>query len=112
MGTTEGKDCTGDATLLPLECILRSKLASCAWLSASNASSNNCSFCNSDDFTNISNLPWILCLLYSANNSLNSDVLRLSSEKHEVCEGGDLCGMDSNLEPLLEDDLLQDFELL
>ena len=43
---------------------------------------------------------------------MNSDVLRLSSEKYEVCKGGDWCGIDSNLELLLEDDLLEDFELL
>ena len=58
--------------------------------------------------SNIFNLWWILCLLCPANNSLNSDVLHLSSEKLEVCKSGDWCGIDSNLELLLEDVLLAD----
>ena len=109
-----GYNCTKDATLLPLllllEWLLHSKLASCAWLRtllviiALSATQNY--------FSNIFNLRWILCWLCSANNSWNSDVLRLSSEKYEVCEGGNWCVMGSDLEVLLEDELLEDFELL
>ena len=79
--TTEGKDCIEDATLLPLtlllEWILCSILSSCARLSASKASSNNCSSCNSNDFSNNFSLRWNICLHCSANNLVNSDVIHL-----------------------------------
>ena len=42
---------------------------------------------------------------------MNSDDLGLLSEKYEVCKGGNWCGIDSNLKLLLEDDLLEVFEL-
>ena len=50
----------------------------------SEVSSYNCSFCNLNNFSNISKFCSCLFLLFSANNSVNFMVLILLGSKHEV----------------------------